>query len=197
MTKRAGGNDPQQDRARFNFADAVTRAFGFRTDLGFIQLMASPTIVRYRKGDVEANIYHGRQSYELGFEIGHGGAKYPMSALIGATDPETAKQYRNFTTSAPNALAEGLTRLAGLAKQYGQQALQGNPEAFVALEKQRKSWAEEYALEVLVDQLRPKADAAFRRDDYREAAELYEHIRPHLTPAELKKLTIAKKRDQR
>jgi len=47
---------------------------------------------------------------------------------------------------------------------------------------------------VLEGQLRPKADDAFRRGDYREAAELYERIQPRLTPAEKKKLSIARQR---
>lgn len=196
MTKHLDSNGPGAERVRLNFADAVTRRFAFLTDLGFLQAEASPTIVRYRKGDVEADVYHGRQSYELGFEIGHGGAKYSMSELIRTADPETATQYRNFVATTQNALFEGLTRLEGLAKQYCQRALQGDPEFFIALESQRKSWAEGYALEVLERQLRPRADEAFRRGNYREAAELYERIRSRLTPAELKKLAIARERDQ-
>jgi hypothetical protein len=54
----------------------------------------------------------------------------------------------------------------------------------------------EYALDVLVNQLRPKAEEAFRRGDYRNAAELYERIRSRLTAAELKKLAIATERDR-
>jgi hypothetical protein len=44
--------------------------------------------------------------------------------------------------------------------------------------------------------LRPRADEAFRRGNYQEAAELYERIRPRLTPAELKKLAVARERDR-
>ena len=42
--------------------------------------------------------------------------------------------------------------------------------------------------------MRPKAEEAFRNGDYRRAAELYEEIVPRLTPAEAKKLALARKR---
>lgn len=195
MTKHVDSS-PEPERTRLNFADAVSRSFAFLTDLGFSQVESSPTFVRYRKGGVEADVYHGRQSYELGFEIGRDEVKYSMSELIRAADPETARQYRNFIATTQGALTEGLARLQGLIKRYGQRALQADPAFFVALGNQRKAWAEGYALEVLEGQLRPKADEAFRRGNYREAAELYERIQSRLTPTELKKLAIARERDQ-
>jgi len=196
MTKRITTNNPDSELTHLDFTGAVTRTFAFLTNLGFSQVEASPTIVRYRKDDVEADVYYGRQSYELGFEVGRKGTKYSMSELIRATDPGTAGQYRNATATTQGALREALARLEGLAKQYGQRALQGDPVFFLALENQRKAWVEEYALEVLEGQLRPKAEEAFRRGNYREAAELYERIQPRLTSADLKKLAFAKKRDR-
>ena len=53
---------------------------------------------------------------------------------------------------------------------------------------------EAYALDVLAEQIRPNADAAFRSGDYRRAAELYEKIRPRLSAEEIKKLALAKAR---
>jgi hypothetical protein len=79
-------------------------------------------------------------------------------------------------------------------KRYGTAALRADPQFFAMLEKQRKQWSEEYALDVLTDQLRPQADEAFHRGDYSKAAELYAQIRDRLTPAEIKKLALAEKR---
>jgi len=196
MTKHLANSGLGPERTRLNFADAVQRAFAFLTDLGFVQVETSPTIVRYHKGDVEVDVYHGRQSYELGFEIGRDGAKYTLSELIRIADPKTAVRYRNFVATTQSTLTEGLRSLAELIKRYGQRALQADPEFFVALGRQRKSWVEGYALEVLEGQLRPKANKAFRQGNYREAAELYERIRPGLTPTELRKLAIARERSQ-
>ena len=182
------------ERTRLNFADAVTRAFAFLADHGFVQVEGSPTIVRYRKGDVEADVYHGRSSFELGFEVSHGGTKYSIGDLIRHADPDAARQYRHFAATTHSAMTEGLAQLASLVERYGRETLQGDHTVFATLESKRKSWAEGYALDVLEGQLRPKADDAFRRGDYREAAELYERIQPRLTPAEKKKLSIARQR---
>lgn len=194
MTKDKNSADLVQERARFNFADAVTRPFGFLIDFGFVKVESSPTIVRYRRDDMEANVYWGRQSYEIGFEIYRQGIRYPISSFVRIADPEAGKQYRNFAATTENALAEGLMQLAELVKRYGDRALQGDPTLFLTLEKQQQSWVEEYALEVLEGQLRSQAEEAFRLGNYRKATELYERIKLHLSPAELKKLALAKAR---
>jgi hypothetical protein len=184
------------ERARLNFANAVTERFGFVTDLGFSVTELSPTMVRYRKGNVELDVYHGRQSYELGFGVERDGVRYSLSDLIRTVDLEAGEQYRNFAATTQDGIVQGITQLVELVKRYAGPALRSDPEFFGALETQRKSWAEGYALDVLAGQLRPKADEAFRRGNYREASELYGRIQSLLTPAELKKLTLAKKRAQ-
>ena len=184
------------ERERLNFVNAVTERFGFLSEWGFSMTESLPTLVRYRNGEIGVDVYHGRQSYELGFGVERLGVRYPLATLIRAIDPEAEQEYRNFAATTPDVVANGLTQLAELVKRYGEPALRGDAEFFARLDKQRVEWAEGYALDVLARQLRPKADAAFREGRYREAAELYERIRPRLTPAELKKLTLAKNRAQ-
>lgn len=183
-----------RERTRLNFADAVSNRFAFLSGLGFGEVELLPTLVRYRKDDLEVAIYHGRQSFEIGLEVARLGARYSIEELIRAADPEVAAQYRNYATTTPQGIAEGLARLEGLVKRYGERALSGDPVFFAMLDEQRKSWAEGYALDVLAGQLRPKAEAAFRSGDYRQAADIYERIRPRLSAAELKKLELAKER---
>jgi hypothetical protein len=187
----------QPDRVRLNFAETATQAFAFLTDVGFSQVEAAPTIVRYRRRDVGADICHGRRSYELGVEIGRGETRYSISELIRATDAEAAKRYRVYAATTQEGVIEGLGQLADLARQYGTRALQGDASFYAVLDKQRSSWAHGYALDVLAGQLRPKAEEAFRGDHYLEAVKLLERIQPVLTPVELKKLTIAKNRAQK
>jgi hypothetical protein len=184
----------RDDRKRLNFANAVSAKFGFLQDLGFSKIESLPTLVRYRNGDIEVSVYHGRNSYEVGFEITNGGTRYSMSELIRATDPAAADKYRNFAATTPVGIEKALTHLEKLAERHAQRALQSDPEFLAALQSQRKSFAQSYALDVLAGQLRPKAAAAFRSGDYREAALLYEKIRSRLSAAELKKLALAKER---
>lgn len=182
------------DRSALHFVRQVQRAFGFLPDAGFAQFEASPTLVRYRKGDVEVDIYHGRQSYEIGGGVTLAGTRYAMSEIIRTVDPEVAKGYRSVVATTAEGVAAGLEELASLMQLYGLGALSGEQQFVALLEQQRKQWADGYALDVLAAQLRPQAEDAFRRGDYEQAAELYGRIRERLSPAEAKKLLLAQER---
>jgi hypothetical protein len=181
---------------RLDFVNAVMEHFRLLNDLGFSVTEQLPTIVRYQKGDIQVDVYHGRQSHELGFGIERRGVRYSLSDLMRASDPKAIEQARNFAATTETGVAEGLKRLAELVTRYGEPALKDDPEFFELLANQRQLWAERYALDVLAKQLRPEAHDAFRNGRYLEAADLYERIRPCLTPAELQKLAIAKDRCQ-
>jgi len=103
---------------RFNFAETVTEKFMFLNDLGFSLVEALPTFVQYRKDGIKINIYHGRQSYELGFEIVRLGKRYSMSELIRIIDPEAAARYRNATATTQKSLTEELARLRSHLDQF-------------------------------------------------------------------------------
>ncbi len=94
----------------------------------------------------------------------------------------------------PEGLAVVIDKMRMLMKSYGSAALHGDPEFLSMLEKQRKQRLQEFALDVLERQLRPQAEDAFRRKDYVRAAELYASIRERLSPAEARKLALAKAR---
>ncbi|MBL8483159.1 MAG: hypothetical protein JNJ60_13245 [Rhodocyclaceae bacterium] len=168
----------------------------FLTDEGYAAVDQLPTLVRFRKGDVEVDIYHGRQSYEIGGGISVAGTRYSISELMRVSDPEAAARYRNAAATTPEAVTAALTALSALLRPYCLAASRGDPQFFSRLENQRKQWAEQLALDVLARQLRPQAEDAFRRGDYPKAAELYGRIRQCLSPAEAKKLALAEKRSK-
>ena len=182
------------DHSCLNFEEKVRKAFAFLSELGFYEVEALPTIVRYRKGGVEVDVYHGRQSYEIGAGVSAFGTRYAMSEIIRAVDPNTAKRFRYVATTTPEGIVSGLEELSSLMKLYGREAIEGDSNFFSMLENQRKLGAEEYALDVLAEQLRPQADEAFRRKDYSKAADLYSRIKKRLSPAEIKKLSLAEER---
>jgi hypothetical protein len=93
----------------------------------------------------------------------------------------------------PESVTVRLEELNSLINRYGCTALQGDSQFFSTLEKQRKLWGEEYALDVLSRQLRPQANEAFRRKDYSTAAQLYSRFLMRLSPVEIKKLDFAEK----
>lgn len=182
------------DRSYLNFEEKVRRAFAFLGELGFSEVEALPTLVRYRKGCVEVDVYHGRKSYEIGAGVTAFGTRFTISEIIRAIDPETAKHFHYVSTTTREGLDAGLEELSSLMKYYGHMAIEGNSQFFSMLEKQRKLWAEEYSLDVLAEQLRPQAEEAFRRRDYSKAVDLYSRIRKRLSATEIKKLNLAKER---
>jgi hypothetical protein len=196
VTLMAATSHTGADRTRLNFPEVVTQRFGFLADYGYSAYEITPTMVKYRKGDLTIEIYYGRSSYEVGFELGRGDERYALSQLIRASDPTAAEQYRNWSATTPHELTAAVDRLVKLVTQYGEPALRGAPDCFDQLRHQQSSWSERYALDVLEQQVRPKAELAFRESRYREAADLYERIRERLSAAELKKLDIARKRSQ-
>jgi hypothetical protein len=73
--------------AQLGFAPAVIQAFAFLHNFEFRQLDASPTLVRYANGRVGANVYLGRSSFEIGFEVLFENERFPLPALIRVADP--------------------------------------------------------------------------------------------------------------
>lgn len=66
----------QRNRTRLNFANAASENFAFLREQGFAVVEYLPTLVRYRKGEIEVGLYHGRGSFEVGFEIVRAGERY-------------------------------------------------------------------------------------------------------------------------
>jgi len=183
-----------QERAGLNFENVTKERFAFLRDLGFVIIESLPTIVRYGKGDIQVDVYHGRRSYEIGLGVTWLGTRYELPDFIDVVDPQVVEEYYAPMASTREGVIEGLTRLAELVKRYCGQALQGDSEFFAETAGKHKLRVEKYWLEMNAKQLRPQAHEAFQLGKYREAVELYKQIRPLLSPAELKKLAIAKKR---
>jgi hypothetical protein len=180
--------------ADLRFADTATSLFSFLKKSGFSELEVLPTLVRYGNGSLEIRVYHGRRSFEIGVEIDFSGTSYSLSEVIRTTDPAVAETLRNPIASTEEGVRHGLQEVSSLLQTYGAPAYAGNARFFEGLERQRQAWFENYADDTLASQLRPKAEEAFRRGDYVKAAELYGRIRSRLTPAEMKKLSLAERR---
>lgn len=185
-----------QDRGHLHFESVAREKFAFLHGMGFSMSESLSTLVRYQKDDVEVDVYHGRQSYEIAAGISYLGTRYEFANIIRAVDPTAAQQYHHPQTSTPDGVVAGLEELTSLMKNYGTAALQGDPLFFSELEKKQKVWVDDYWLDMLAGQLRPKAEEAFRCGDYTVAADLYSRIRTRLSLAEMKKLTIAEERSK-
>jgi hypothetical protein len=183
-----------EDRAHLHFNTAVREKFEFLNCLGFLEVESSPTLVRYRKDSVDVEVYHGRLSYEIAASISYVDVRYEFTDIVRAVDPKAAQSYCHAQTSTPDGVIDALKELASLMKRYGTIALRGDPLFFLELNKKREIWADDYWLNRLARQLRPKAEEAFRRGDYAVAVDFYGRIRECLSSAEMKKLIFAEER---
>ena len=184
------------DRAQFNFVASVRQAFGFLESLGFKELETTPTLVLYGIEDVEVDVYHGRGSYEIGAGVRCAETRFDLSSIMTAVSPEIARGYRRTIATSPESVRKAVEDLSVLFKQHCADALRAEPRFLELMTKKRQEWAEAYALEVLAGTVRPEAEEYFRAGDYAKAAGLYAQILERLSPAEKKKLALARKRSK-
>jgi hypothetical protein len=192
-----GASEPKMtDRVCFGFTEKAEKAFAFLVDAGFTEVEALPTLVRYQRDGVEVDVYHGRRSYEVGAGVSFSGVRYSLPEIVRAGAGELVCDYKNQVSRTPDALDVALGKMSDFMRAYGMGALSGDADFFFLLGQEREKSGRKYSLDILAEQLRPKAEQAFRLGDYMAAAALYTRIRDRLTPAEVRKLNIAENKSR-
>lgn len=187
-------------RARLGFEQAVRSRFEFlETHYGMRVVQSEPTLVRYESEALFVNVYHGRSSYELAFEVGRKSnddeleRPFRPDDFIRLSDPEQAKALRYFAATTFEEVERGVERLAADFRGKAERAFT-NADLFETMKRARLAAASEYADDVHERQTRPKAEAAFRRGDFAKAARLYESFESRLAPSERRKLEISRRK---
>lgn len=183
------------DRSLLRFADEVKAHFAFLETLGFRCVRAEATLVRFESSTASINIYHGRQSYEIGLEIEFAavGDAYSFSELLRLVDNKQAEQYRNYSTHTAQGVVEGVRKLAELFQKCVDAGILNDSQLFSRLKLQRGEWAKNYALETQLEQARKKSELAWAEKDFAKVFQILAPLQEHLTPSDLKKLEYAKK----
>jgi hypothetical protein len=177
------------------FSSAVRQRFHFLETLGYQQTELADSYVRYERGSMAVEIYQGRQSYELGVNLIHNGVSYSLEELLELHRAHGGNtMFEPFAATDQHGIEIGVDRLAAMLQSCIQCVLTGDTRTYRELDQRREAARRSLALDVLAEQLRPKAEFAFRAKDYRRAAELYDQIRERLSPSELRKLEVAKDR---
>lgn len=189
---------PTTDRQPLRFAEAVEENFSFLSAHGFKRVQSEPTFVRFESKRIYVNVYHGRQSFEIGLEVGPLGAgsdetSYSMSEVIRLVEPEKVAEYRNYAAQTTRDVADGVQRLASRFRRYVDAGVLDDARLFERLRESREAWSRSYAKEVNLTQARRKLDAAWHAKNYAKVVEVLEPFRADLTSTELKKLEYAKK----
>ncbi|NJA04220.1 hypothetical protein HC024_00470 [Methylococcaceae bacterium WWC4] len=182
-----------ENREYFEFEKIVKMSFSYLINKYlFICVESSATYVRYERKDVFISIYHGRQSYEVGLQIGlteegkgHG---YGIGSFIAVK--EGGSNFRLPIARTKEDLKISIERLSTLLLKNASDVLRGDLRVFYGV----KSHVEEYWDRIKVDKIRQDANDAFSKGDYFLAKSLYQSIFKFLLISERKKLEIAEKR---
>ncbi|HLA04390.1 MAG TPA: hypothetical protein VJZ16_00265 [Syntrophales bacterium] len=185
------------NRKYFEFPEMVEHHFRFlEQELGFIMVEASETFIQYRSQLFFVNIYHGRQSYEVGFEVGRideAPLRYGLSALLMVVVPEyngnTFFQARDKKT-----LQKSVERLAQIVKAHCHYLLMGDLETWKKLENIRQLEKKQLHQNYFVRPTKNEALGAWQRRDYEEVICKYETIETDLTEIERRRLACARKK---
>lgn len=174
-----------------SFAALVKHHFQFLIDAGFEETGCQRFSVSFCKAEVTVFIFRDTRSYEIDAVIALPGAQFGIEDVIQHNGPPNGEPYRAYAALTEPAIANGLERLAKLMQAHAALALEGNKLCFAKMAELRDEASAAYALKVLLSQVRPKAEIAFKAREYAKAAELYRQIRQHLSPAEVRKLAYA------
>ena len=192
--------NPNLERSKLGFMDAVLSSFGFLSNLGFRAVERDITFVRYESSRVFVNVYHGRGSFELGVEVGRlrkASEKvtlHEIIAWVGAGQAEGFGQHVTFQVSTREGVQEFVPKLAGLVQKYGIPLLKADAAAYREIHAVSARWAAQYEKEVALGHMRQKADAAWHAKDYFRVVELYKPAGPDLSVVEARRLAYAEQR---
>jgi hypothetical protein len=171
------------------------------SEYGFRSVRTEATFVRFESEAVFVNVYHGRASYELGVEIGQpqkvtglpAERRFTLYEFVVLNNAEKVSGYTYYQVSRPELMGEFVNRLADLTKRYCGLALMGGPEIFEKVAQVRSRLSAQLMKEMALEGVRPQVDEAWRAKNFKRVIDLYESIEPHLTEAERKKLTYARR----
>lgn len=186
------------DRKSLEFPEMVIEHFSFlEQELGYSVVQALDTFVQYRYKVIFVNVYHGRSSYEVGFEIGRSDMsptrRYHYSVILKAVAPEYKGQVF-LQADNKEALRFCIDKIAQIAKTYCQSLFIGDDRTWKALEHAGEVLNEELYQEYTIRPVKNRALEAWQRRDFKEVIRLYESVEKELNDIERKRFFYAKKK---
>lgn len=200
LTQTAAG----PDREQLEFVGAARSWFGFLVDLGYEEIRAEPTYLRFERADSFVEVFHGRASYELGVGFGRWmdvdgevvEQKFHIGDVLPVLAPEATLTAR--TATSREQVARFIEELASLAKLVAERLERAGLEAFDRISEAVERQSDEYLDGGRAARLRARAEDAWHRKDFALVITAYEEIDSELDTVELresevKRLTYARK----
>ncbi len=187
------------DKNLFHFDKEVLFHFSFLKEKGFSCRDHNESFVRFESLFIFINIYHGRMSYEIGLEIEdvNCNAVYALSELLRITDNATADSYRKYSATTAQAVAKGVEQLAEIFCRCVRTGVLEDDKLFSRLRKQREILANKLSIETRLDEARRQSEIAWKNKRFDEFIDALSPFQKHLSLVEIKKITYAKKVNER
>lgn len=184
-----------EERSPLRFPEEVKAHFSFLESKGFQCTHSETTLVRFYSSKLSIVIYYGRQSYEIGLRIeeGRGSVSYSFSEVLRLFQSGRSEHYRDYAAHTVEGVAKGVQRLSELFLKCIDAGILDDTELFSRLKQQRDEWAQNYAFETELEQIRRKFEPAWAKKNFSKVVELLAPFQEHLNSSELKKLEYAKK----
>lgn len=185
------------------FKKCALREFNFLiNDYGFRCTHSDTYHVRFESKVVFVEIhYDGQRSFEMDFSLGLLGDLYEgkerpfyLAELIEFSTPDDDQKFPIMQASKPEKIVRLMPKLADLAKAYAKEFLFGDEIRFKNLSDLREKKCNQYVLEKKLKDVRAAVQKAWDDRDYARVIELYEPVRKHITPSELKRLEYCNNR---
>jgi hypothetical protein len=130
--------EPNADRRRLGFADAVSGAFRYLLEQGFQLVELSDTFARYETADRFVRVFHGRGSYELGVEIGRwieveGQSReqaFSLRDVVSLSIDPARIGLTGMSALTPESVRKFVSRLAAWTEEYGSALTTGGDQRF-------------------------------------------------------------------
>lgn len=189
-------------RNQLGFKEEALNAFSFLLkDYGFHLVKEETTFLRYENDKVFVNIYHGRASFELGFEIGllpqsimDSETKHSLLEIIELHNKQKDLDYTFFQASTKDRVVEYIPKLSHLVKLYAKDALLGDASVFKKLGEIQLNKSNKYIKEMELRRTRQAVEKAWNVNNYSKVITLYETIKNYMTSSERKKFDYAVKK---
>lgn len=182
-----GATDQQ---GRLGFLDAVRAAFNFLFRAGFREVRAESTFIRFESGRVFVQVFHGRQSYALGVELGRLAVDseiYSLPEAVAALCPERVAEAR-FQSSTVEGTRKGLAAIGRLVLGCCARLIAGDDDAFALLHEKASVRRRELTLVAQYGAVRDRANRAWEERNFAEALRLYTEMEEALTDSESRRI---------
>lgn len=183
---------PGAGRDQLGFVDAARSGFGFLRGLGFKEVVAEPTYLRFERDDSFVEVFHGRASYELGVEFGRWvrvdddvvEQKFHLVDVLPVVAPESGFVAR--TATSREQVVRFVEEMAVHAKVAVEHLEAEGSTGFERVSEAVERQSDEYLDGLRATRVRARAEEAWRRKDFASVVAAYEEIDAELSTVELR-----------